>query len=412
MKRFYTVLMALLLACSAKAQAQVAEPSPVAAQDFAIMAWGDSPSEPAQLYRMKQAGLNVSGFCKIEDLTKVHAAGLACFVTDPRINDYDWAHMPPEKTLSKSIEAAVKEIGNNPAALGFFLSDEPRPDAFHGLGQVVSILAKESPDKLAYVNLLPNYSSADYLQTTDYRAYLLEYLDQVHPPLLSYDNYSLFDGKMMDRFYTNLDTIRTRALGANVPFWNVVLANTHFGYMAPSEATLRLQVFASLAYGTHGIAYFTYFAPPKGNFRMAAVDQFGHRTPTWNMLRHIDEEVNALAPWLIKLKSTGVYYSSPVPSGLDPIAKSALVSQVISKDSENPPKPGELLIGEFKDAAGAPFLMIVNRDLEYSLQYHIELKNKDEKLVAISPFTGKEEKIKPGSDWLAPGGGALFRIAK
>jgi hypothetical protein len=30
---------------------------------------------------MKEAGLNVTGFCKVEELEKVCAAGLTCFVT-------------------------------------------------------------------------------------------------------------------------------------------------------------------------------------------------------------------------------------------------------------------------------------------------------------------------------------------
>ena len=37
-------------------------------RDSAVMAWGSSPSDPEQLQFMKQAGLNISGFCRAEDL--------------------------------------------------------------------------------------------------------------------------------------------------------------------------------------------------------------------------------------------------------------------------------------------------------------------------------------------------------
>lgn len=409
--RLLGAILAIVVAGPGQLYAQqVVRPRPVAARDFVIMSWGGSMSDPNQLHWMRQAGLNVSGFCKVGDLRKVSAAGLSCLVTDPRVNGYDWTHMPSERTLTKRIESLTKEIRARPAALGFFLADEPRPREFHGLGEVASILAKDAPGKLIYINLLPNYSPPDYLQTTDYGAYLLEYLDQVHPNLLSYDNYSLFDGKMLDRFYTNLETIRSRALDLNIPFWNVVLSNTHFGYMPPSPATLRLQVYASLAYGVRGIAYYTYFAPAEGNYRLAPVDQFGHRTPTWAIMRNVNSQVDGLAPWLIKLKSTGVYYSSPVPTGLKTIAESHLVREVLSQNSQNPPVAGTFLVGEFKDARGEPFLMLVNRDLVQSMQYVIHLKDKSQRLAYISPYSGKIEKLGAEMNWLAPGAGALFRL--
>jgi hypothetical protein len=36
--------------------------SRVAPKDFAVMAWGNSPSDPEQLRGMREAGLNISGF--------------------------------------------------------------------------------------------------------------------------------------------------------------------------------------------------------------------------------------------------------------------------------------------------------------------------------------------------------------
>ena len=58
----------------------------VSPKEFAVMAWGDSPSDPDELRGMKEAGLNISGFCRAEDLDRVKAAGLTCFVNDPKIN--------------------------------------------------------------------------------------------------------------------------------------------------------------------------------------------------------------------------------------------------------------------------------------------------------------------------------------
>ncbi|MCL4401248.1 MAG: hypothetical protein M1436_01100, partial [Acidobacteria bacterium] len=48
-------------------------PRHVTASEFPIIAWNPSPSDPQQLEWMREAGLNVSGFCRVEDLDKVAA---------------------------------------------------------------------------------------------------------------------------------------------------------------------------------------------------------------------------------------------------------------------------------------------------------------------------------------------------
>jgi hypothetical protein len=403
--------MFLLIAAAIPARAQnFAQPPQISPREFALMAWDQSPSDPRQLDLMRQAGLNVSGFCTADELDKVSAARMACFVTDPRANGYDWAEMPGNKELEEKINALAGEVRNHPAALGFFLYDEPETQMMPGLGQVAAMLRRAMPGALAYVNLLPNYGSASRMGAPTYEDYVKKFMDQVHPSLLSYDNYSLFNGEMLGRFYTNLGVIRRFAQKAGIPFWNVILANSHFSYMEPSDATLCLQAYSTMAYGGHGIEYFTYYAPMVGNFRLAPVDQFGHRTATWYKLRRLNSEIRELAPWLIKLHSTGVYHSAPVPEGAEPVSQSHLVKQVRASTYQSPPVQPEYLIGEFRDADGHPFLMIVNKSLKYSMRYVIDLKKEDEHLVLVSPYTGQLISFTGERNWLAPGAGALFEV--
>ena len=95
--RSISLLLSILLLAARVAQGQVfSAPPPAAPRDFAVMAWGGSPADPAQLRLMKEAGLNISGFCTPEDLDRVHEAGLSCFVSDNRISGYDWEKMPGE----------------------------------------------------------------------------------------------------------------------------------------------------------------------------------------------------------------------------------------------------------------------------------------------------------------------------
>jgi hypothetical protein len=413
MKVWHSVVLSLLLLTGAAIPARAqsfAEPPQISPREFALMAWDQSPSDPHQLDLMRQAGLNISGFCSPSELDQVLAAKMACFVADERANGYEWSQMPDKKELQEKIKALVGEVRNHPAALGFFLRDEPPTPMMPGLGKVAAMLQQIMPGAWAYINLLPNSATATQLGAPTYEAYVQEFVREVHPPLLSYDNYSLFNGKMMGRFYTNLATVRRASQNAGIPFWNVILANSHFSYMEPSDATLSLQAYSTIAYGGRGIEYFTYFSPKVGNFRLAPVDQFGHRTATWYKLRRLNSQILELAPWLIKLHNTGIYHSAPLPEGAAPIAQSPLLKQVRATTFQSPPVAPEYLIGEFRDGEGHPFLMIVNKSLEYSMRYAIDLKDNDQRLVLVSPYTGQLVSFAGEMNWLAPGAGALLEV--
>ena len=408
-KKFITTLILVLLSATSTAW-PAAPPRFVNPRDFAIMPWDPSPSDPAQLQLMKDAGLNISGFCAPKDLPQVLAAGLACFVSDPRVNGYNWSKMPPESELRTNVNAAVHDVENNPAVLGFFLRDEPGADLMPGLGQVAKLLVDALPDRWPYINLFPTYATSAQLASPDYATYLQRFVQTVHPPFISWDNYSVAEGEMMDRFYTNLELVRRQSLESQIPFWNIILANTLFNYMEPSDATFRLQVYSTLAYGGRGIEYFTYFTPEEDNFRLGAIDQFGNRTATWDMLRRINYQIHALAPTMIHLHSTGVYHFPDAPPQGHPLSESRLVQDVkISTSDLRYPDPPQFLVGEFEDAQGRAYLMLVNKDLQQSVHYHFHLKEEGKKLVWISPFTGEDSGDRQAG-WLAPGGGVLLRV--
>ncbi len=373
------------------------------------MAWGRSPSDAEQLRWMKEAGLNISGFCRPEEIEQVRQAGLACFVSDKRINGYDWERLPTETELRRNIGEVVAAVKDHPAVLGFYLRDEPHASLMPALGRVASLLRELAPAKTTYVNLFPHRVSRERLGT-DYESYVRMLVDVVGQRFLSYDNYSLVGGEMLDSFYTNLEIIRRAALDKGVPFWNCILANAHFNYMEPSDATFALQVYATLAYGGRGIQYFTYFTPQIGNYRMAAVDPFGNKTPTWDMLRRINKQIHALAPTITALKSTGVYHYPDVPEQARPLAESRLVESVeMTQRYVRPPAAGRFLVGEFEDERGRPYFLLVNKDLNHSFQFRVRLR-REGKLVRVSPYSGREEPFGREMDWLGPGAGVLLRV--
>ncbi|MCL4784839.1 MAG: hypothetical protein KJZ70_17535 [Bryobacterales bacterium] len=391
-----------LLLFAAVLQAQhpwVHEAPAVKATEFPIMAWNPSPSDAESLALMKAAGLNVSGFCLVEDLDKVQAAGLACVVSYPPIQEMIARNRASDAEIRQAVADLKSRIGTHPAAWGVNLRDEPGADAMPLLGRIAAELRRAMPEKLPYVNLFPNYASLQQLGTDSYDAYLRTYLKQIPLPYLSWDNYSLEGGRMDPRFYDNLEQVRRVTLEAGIPFWNCVLANTLFRYMEPSDATFHLQVYATLAYGGRGIQFFTYFTPDIGNFRLAPIDTHGNKTATWDMLRRITHEVHALAPALGKLRSVGVYHW-PVSTA----AGTPLVEDLRSS--------GRFLVGEFADAGGRPWLMLVNKDLKESAPFRVKLRNPKASVTRISPASGKEGPVGAEGGWLAPGAGVLLRVVE
>ncbi|MCC6294666.1 MAG: hypothetical protein IT164_18580 [Bryobacterales bacterium] len=402
----------LALAAVFVAQAQTLHPPPqrVIARQFPIMAWGGAPPDAAQLRLMKEAGLNAAGFCKAEDAGAVRDAGLSCFVNDKRINGYDWAKLPPEAEIRRNAAEVLRLVEGNDAVLGFNMRDEPHSSLMPAMGRVTAILKQLAPGKWPYVNLFPYFVPKERIGV-DYETYAKMLVHEIGQPFLSYDNYSLVGGEMLDSFFNNLDIVRKISLEVNTPFWNCVLANAHFNYMEPTDATLHLQAYATLAYGGRGIQYFTYFTPRVGNYRLAAIDQFGNKTATWEALRRINLEIHALAPTILKLRSTGVYHSPEPPEFGAPLSQSRLVSSVaLRQHLVKQQAQARVLVGEFEDGQGRPYFMIVNKDLANSFQFTVHLREQGRKLVRISNYSGQEEAFGGENDWIAPGAGILFRV--
>jgi hypothetical protein len=187
-----------------------------------------------------------------------------------------------------------------------------------------------------------------------------------------------------------------------IRFWNIVLANSHFHYADVTQGGLNLQVYATLAYGGRGISYFTYFAPLVGNYRNAAVDQFLHKTPTWDMLRLINLQIHQLAPTYLKLKSVNVFHNQDVPEGCNGVDSSKLLAEIAG---------GNFLVGEFEGQDGTPFVLVVNKDIRSSTGFHVKFKTEGT-IMMTSPYTGETTPFGGENGWLAPGSGVLLSVKK
>ncbi len=380
--------------------------------DFAIMGWGSASPDAQQLQWMKDAGFNIAGFGRVADLPSYEQAGIQVFVSDRRVNGYDFEKPLDEAEVRRNIESLAREAARSPAVIGFMLRDEPHARAMPSLALVARIIQEYMPGKWPYVNLFPVRVTPDRMGTARYEDYVRLLVDMIHQPFLSYDNYSLVKGEMLDYFYTNLEVVRRLSVETGVPFWNCVLSNAHFNYMENTDSTYHLQAYATMAHGARGMQYFSYFTWSNGNYRLGPIDQFGNKTPSWDMIRRVNNQIHALAPTLKRLKSTGVYHYPDVPPDCRPLGESRLVQSVeMTQRYVVPPVQARFLIGEFADDAGRSYLMLVNKDLNNSFRYRLELK-KPGTLIHISQYSGREERFGREMDWVAPGAGHLFRVTE
>jgi hypothetical protein len=381
---------------------------------FPILSWGLQPWHPQAaggtvrstlelLKEMKDCGMNLAGFARPEELDLVHEAGLQAFVFDPRASDYDFRNLDEDQAC-RNIAGLVKEVGDHPAVYGYYIKDEPNAAEFSGLAILARELAQAAPRQLAYINLFPNYATQEQLGTETYDEYVERYVQEVRPRVISYDHYALLEGDALrGSYFANLETIRRIASREGIPFWNIVLSNAHFTYREPDAAGFRFQTFSTLAYGGKGISWFTYLTPEVGNYRLAPLDPFGNRTPTWSFLQSANLQTRVLAPTLMELHSTRVYHFGSVPEGCRPAPASSLVKAVRGQHQE-------FLVGEFRHAQGDPYIMLVNKDFHHSTSFEVEFNGARRKVERVSPYRGELQELAGENNWLAPGQGVLLRV--
>lgn len=368
-------------------------------EEFAVLPWSWVPADREVLDGIRECGFNMAGFVAPEALDAVQAAGLKAFVSGAHTHVGDAEAELPDEEIERRVRELVAQVGQHPAAFGYYLRDEPSAAVYPGLRRWVAAYAKAHPGGLAYINLFPNYASAAQMGVATYEEYLSQYVAAVKPRFISYDHYALMeDGSLRYGYFQNLETVRRAALGADVPFWNIVLGNAHFHYAEPTPAGLRFQLYTTLAYGGRGISYYTYLTPDVGNYRLAPLDQFGYRTPTWDMLRQVNLQIHQLGPIYLQLRSLHVFHHGEVPEGCSDLRSSQLLARLEGDD---------LLAGEFRGSDGREAVLLVNKDLAKSTSFRLEFKQAGA-VTLVSPYNGLETAWAGEQCWLAPGQGMLL----
>ncbi|HEY3862224.1 MAG TPA: hypothetical protein VGO59_10075 [Verrucomicrobiae bacterium] len=369
------------------------------------------------LESIAQCNFNMAGFIVPKDLPRCQKLGLGAILlpTDATFtnvqNIYEWRKLT-DGQIDGRVKFMVAAAKASPAVVGYFITDEPGAADFPALAKAVAAVKKYAPGKLAYINLFPDYATmgsdaSSQLGAASYREYLERFVAEVHPQVLSYDNYmvqysrDLRDSATAASYYRNMLEVRRVGLEHRLPFMNIVAScQLRPDATIPSPADLLFQACTTLAAGYRGITWYTYF----GDFYpYAPIAKTGERTATWAAVREANRQIATLAPIMSRLESTGVFFSAPPPASGLPILPGELIQSAAC--------PTPVMVGEFKDKDGGRFAMIVNLSLEQSAAFKLKPVSPEIQISVISavdcsktPFDSKT------GLWLTPGQGVLLAL--
>lgn len=257
------------------------------------------------------------------------------------------------------------------ACWGFSLMDEPGAAQFPDLARRAEDVRARHPGKFGYINLFPNYASPAQLGTATYEEHVDKFMLEVKPDVLSMDHYPLMrpgaDGRAA--YLENLATMRTHSLRAAIPFWNFFYSMPFNDRLDPTEAQIRWQIFASLAYGAKGVLYFCYWTPGKGAAGAgefpkggAIITAEGLKTRHYDEARRINAELKNLGPTLMNLTSVRVLR---IKTDMDTApALAGLPLRNVTRVAGDP--PGEFIIGFFSHTDGRRAVLILNHDYSFT----------------------------------------------
>lgn len=359
---------------------------------YPILPW-DFLGEPE--YALKDVvdcNFTVGGFIRPYDVGRVESHGLKAIIDmelDIRghsLHRRIWRNLTDEEIESK-VRILIENSGNSDAILGYFIMDEPSVLDFPYLRKAVDAVRKYAPDKLAYINLFPDYATLwsmdnlnSQLGTKTYTEYLERYVNEVNPQFISYDNYMIQYSKDLQEekrglsYFTNLLEIRRVALKYKLPYWNIVSSIQLNDSSIPSFSNMLFHAYTSLAAGYNGISWFQYNG---GDYN--PVNESYEKTPVWHSLKEVNRQIQALGPIINQLTSTGIYFTSSF-LGLDSMYVSLPGKHIESIKCAEP-----LMVGEFLDSDGNRYAMVVNLSMERSAKFTLSTKSGEEGIYTYVP---------------------------
>ena len=240
---------------------------------------------------------------------------LKVILYDDRIHCHRLQEMS-EDEYEKAVIRSVKEFGNHPAAVAFFVSDEPNKDTLPLAEKAVQIVQKHSPIP-AFVNFYPMWRSKDYVDLVGVAGSEIDklysrFIKNTGLGCLAYDCYGAMSVRdtetEMNVFFDNLNTYYKIAKETGVPLVTSLLCTGHWSFKQPNLSDLRWQISVALAHGVKGVQWFMLYKKKK-KLGDSPIDIYNERQPSYYDLRKVNREfLTDLGDLVPKLELEEVYH--------------------------------------------------------------------------------------------------------
>ena len=390
------------------------------------------PMTDAWAKQLKEGGFNTIWANTPEELDIAAKHGLrAIYSVDPTT---EWAKVDLDDPDQKAkLTARINRVKNHPALYIYEHYDEASADMFPALARVKEFVHELDPDHPCWHNLLPTYANHKQLgvggkenepqrmgfgndRIAAYWEHVRLFCDIYQPEFITYDHYQLKTIGDSRNYFLNLGIIRQNAAARGVPFWNGLQACTWIpGNLAsprspriPNVDEMRYLAHTTAAYGASGLYWYVYGC--KGHRGMIA-EPDGTVGEKYEGVKTINREFVAFSRTLRGLIFKGAYMQGIHAPGTTPYGDQALLT--LSPETphfevqENGRHADTTLVTRFADAAGRPYLMVVNCDYVKRRTIHVNAPFETE---LFDPASGRWSPAGTEFDLeLARGGGAIVR---
>ncbi|MBP5510233.1 MAG: hypothetical protein J6Z49_04890 [Kiritimatiellae bacterium] len=334
------------------------------------------------------------------------------------------------KRMTDEAEAFVSAVKDSPALEYYYVTDEPHISAAERIRDCVARYEALDPAHPCYVNLFgSSYDpgtrrDAERMRRNSgcntYGEYLNRLFAIVPLKMLSFDVYPILSLKPIEnadlrlhgtrvflgeRWYETLEIASAFARERKIPLCTFALATAHRHYPAnnypvPTREHLRLQMYSNLAYGAQMLQYFRYHM---GSPDRAPIASGGKRSPLFELVREMNQEIQARAYVFLGAKVQGVWHT-----GLDiPLGTRRFDAKVLPPfaKSFSAPKGTTAVVSLLRNGE-REYFMVVNRDPNDDMSFTAtfapgtELVRRDGSLVPADAYAD--------TFWLDPGDTAIF----
>lgn len=310
------------------------------------------------------------------------------------------------------IRQTAAKLKDKKHTVGFYVWDEPTCDyLFKEARRQSDILNEVDPEALLFSVFPPSYNRGPTWDNGQYYDAFEEYIKQLEPPVVSMDCYpvgdycKLYPGLVYtdemqlddSPMWLDLTVARNLARKYGLPLWFYYQACGVYHTEKLTFPMVRMMMYAGALYGAKGLQSYTAtgacFLPKPGEeypTKWTALLVTGEKGEFFEDQKKIHAEFKNLGNTLMALENCGVYHSPDLmPYGkygqiyrdfADDIAESKLLAGTL---------PARTSAGEFTDAQGNRYLLILNRDFYKALKADIPLNGKYN-LYEVSREDGKQ----------------------